>query len=130
MKTDEQVDSIMSAIPAEWRRNWCGGERGPCFCLGCVQIGNRAVISEKIRGKPYMGDPEYISEEKLREHGALYTDNKISREEWEAWMQRHPQAVTDESLSKFSNITIINGSLSGDFTIEGHVTETKGATDE
>ncbi|VWC78928.1 hypothetical protein BLA39750_01054 [Burkholderia lata] len=59
--------------------------------MGCVQIGNRAVIAERIIGKKYEGDPEYISEAKLREHGSVYTELKLSREEWESWIARHPE---------------------------------------
>ena len=91
-KTPEQIDAIMAAIPEKWRRHWCGGERGPCACMGCVQIGNRAVIAEKITGEPYRGDPEYIDEAKLKEHGTVYEDHKLSRAEWESWMKRHSPA--------------------------------------
>jgi hypothetical protein len=103
-KTEQQVDSIMAAIPEEWRRRWCGGERGACACLGCVQIGNRAVIAEKITGQPYRGDPEYIDENRLCEHGAVYDDNKITREEWDAWMLRHPSAGTMKKTAVISNL--------------------------
>jgi len=90
MKSQEQIDTIMSAIPEDWRRRWCGGERGACACMGCVQIGNRAVIAEKITGEKYLGDPKYLSESKLQEHGAVYAEHKLSREEWEAWLSLHP----------------------------------------
>ena len=40
----EEVDEIMEGIPVGWRNRWCGGENGPCACLGCVQTGNKAVI--------------------------------------------------------------------------------------
>jgi hypothetical protein len=88
MKTEAQIDAIMDAIREQWRTRWCGGEHGPCACMGCVQIGNRAVIAEKITGEMYRGDPESISEAKLQEHGALSADHKLSREEWESWMKR------------------------------------------
>lgn len=87
-KTDAQVDEIMGEIPEAWRTRWCGGERGPCACMGCVQIGNRKVIAEKIAGTKFSGDPEYISEDKLQEHSAIYAEHKVSREEWESWMYR------------------------------------------
>lgn len=89
-KTPEQIDAIMAAIPKQWRRRWCGGERGPCACLGCVQIGNRQVIAEKISGNKFLGDPEYISEAKLREHGAVYEGHKLSRADWTSWLNRQP----------------------------------------
>lgn len=88
MKSPLVVDALMEAIPASCRTRWCGGEKGPCACLGCVQVANRAVIAEKIRGEPYRGDPEHLSEAKLQTHGQLYTDNKVTREEWEAWRLR------------------------------------------
>lgn len=91
MKTDAQIDAIMNAIPERWRRNWCGGERGPCACLGCVQTGNKRIIADKIRGERYLGDPEYIDEAKLQNYGHVYEDNKIRRGEWESWMKRHPR---------------------------------------
>lgn len=94
MKSVEQVDAIMAAIPEGWRKRWCGGERGACACMGCVQIGNRAVIAEKIAGQPYRGDPEYIDEAKLQSHGQVYQDNKVTREEWEAWSARHPEVAS------------------------------------
>jgi len=90
MKTEAQVDEIMQQIPKDWRERWCGGERSACACMGCVQIGNHAVIAKKINGTPYLGDPEYISENKLKEHAELYANNKITREEWEAWISRQP----------------------------------------
>jgi len=90
MKSEAQIDVIMDAIPEQWRTRWCGGERGACACVGCVQIGNRAVISEKVTGQAYRGDPEYIDEAKLQQHGTVYTDHKLSREEWESWMKRRP----------------------------------------
>jgi len=88
MKTAAQIDEIMRAIPEEWRTRWCGGERGECACMGCVQIGNRAVMVKKITGEEYRGDPEYIDESKLREHTAIYAEYKLSREEWESWKKR------------------------------------------
>jgi len=88
-KTPEQVDAIMSAIPEEWRGRWCGGEYGACACLGCAQIGNRAVIHGKVFGKRYIGDPEYISEAALRQRDpTTYADNKLSKADWDSWMAR------------------------------------------
>lgn len=89
MKTNKQVDEIMAATPREWRHRWCGGERGPCACMGCVQTGNKQVIMELITGKTYAGDPEYISEFVVRAHKDVYEANKISYEEWLAWKERH-----------------------------------------
>lgn len=94
MKSDTQIDAIMQAIPESWRTRWCGGERGPCACMGCVQIANRQVIVEKITGQPYRSDPEGIDESKLREHRAAYADYKLSRAEWESWMKRHSPSTT------------------------------------
>lgn len=88
-KTPAQVEAIMASIPERWRTRWCGGEHGPCGCMGCVQIGNRAVILKKITGRPYLGDPEYIDEAKLQEHREVYEAHKLSRAEWESWMSRH-----------------------------------------
>ena len=88
MKTEQHVDYIMMLIPEEWRKRWCGGERGACACLGCVQIGNRAVINDRITRTQYPVDPEHISEEQLKKHTDLYSDNKITREEWDLWMSR------------------------------------------
>jgi hypothetical protein len=87
-KTDEQVNAIMAAIPEGWRKRWCGGERGLCACFGCVQIGNKAVIAEEISGVRYEGDPERISESALMAHTDVYAENKVSREEWDAWIKR------------------------------------------
>lgn len=100
MKTEPTVDAIMRAIPEGWRMRWCGGEEGACACMGCVQVGNRAVIAEQITGEKYSGDPEYLNEAKLQAHGAVYTDHKISREEWEAWKSRHPDAASTPVSSR------------------------------
>lgn len=97
MKGQEQIDSVMAAIPENARRRWCGGERGACACMGCVQIANRAVIAEKITGEKYRGDPECISESKLQEHGSVYAEYKLSREEWESWLSRQPAVPNEES---------------------------------
>lgn len=88
MKTIEQVDAIMAAIPADWRQRWCMS--GLCACLGCVQTGNKRVIAEKIQGSPYRGDPEYISEAALMAHAEVYESNKLTRAEWDAWVARQP----------------------------------------
>ena len=88
MKTDEQVDAIMARIPERWRTRWCGGERGPCACIGCVQTGNKRVIAEKITGHRYVGDPECISDAAIKAHAGVFNENKISREEWALWMAR------------------------------------------
>ena len=97
MKREEQVDAVMQAIPVRWRTRWCGAEQGACACMGCVQTGNRQVIAEKITGEPWRGDPEYIDEGRLQAHGAVYTDNKVSRVEWEAWMSRQPGGTAEPS---------------------------------
>lgn len=92
MKTSEQVDAIMARIPAQWRSRWCGGEDGPCACLGCVYTGSKSVVAAEILGKPYPGDPEYISETKLADHPEIYGSHMLTRDEWSAWMARQPKA--------------------------------------
>jgi hypothetical protein len=65
--------------------------------MGCVQIGNRSVIFEKIMGRKPVSDPEGISEEKLQEHSEIYAAHKVTREEWESWMRRtYPPGVSHE----------------------------------
>lgn len=83
---DADVDQIMQTIPERWRRRWCGGERGPCACMGCVQIGNRIIMAETITGRSYQGDPEYIKEAAIPRD--IYNRFKITKEEWEAWKVR------------------------------------------
>lgn len=89
-KTTEQIDSIMASItPIEFRYRWCGGENGPCACLGCVQICSRALMYEKVYGAKCPFDPERLVVESfpldIREACT------ITREEWEAWKVRHPE---------------------------------------
>lgn len=97
MKTDQEVDAIMQTIPADWRRRWCGGERGACACLGCVQIGNRMVMAKKALGRPYGGDPERIDEAAIPLE--VFNEFKVSRQEWEAWCGAHPAPVDAPKLS-------------------------------
>lgn len=97
MKSDAQIDAIMAAIPKAWQRYWCGASF--CACKGCVQTGNKAVIFQKIAGRQYSGDPEYINEAALKLQGALYSDNKLTREEWQSWMNRQRQQVVTDSLN-------------------------------
>lgn len=87
MKTIEEINYIMSTIPKEWQNRWCGGERGPCACMGCVQIGNRYIMWNKAYGGRYSGDPEYIDESRFPQE--IYEKYKIHREEWELWMQEN-----------------------------------------
>jgi hypothetical protein len=87
---ESRVDAIMARIPETWRDRWCGGETGPCACMGCVQTGNKKVIAEKIAGQRYTGDPEYIDEFMLMAHADIYAANKITRGDWDAWRARHP----------------------------------------
>lgn len=89
MKTESEIDAIMAEIPEKYRTRWCGGERGPCWCLGCVQICNRSVMFRHIVGREFPGDPEHLSEVKLQEHRDVYDKYKITGEEWSTWMQRH-----------------------------------------
>ncbi len=83
----DDVDVVMQTIPEEWRSRWCGGENGPCACMGCVQIGNRVIMVETVTGTKYRGDPEYISETKMP--AEVYDRFKITRPEWEDWMRRN-----------------------------------------
>ncbi len=83
----KDVDAIMQTIPEKWRTNWCGGEYGPCACLGCVQIGNRYIMAEKQTGHPFNGDPEYINEHKINKE--IYDKYKITKEDWEDWLKRN-----------------------------------------
>ena len=78
----EDVNAVMQTIPSEWRTNWCGGEYGPCACLGCVQVGNRLIMAGL---KVHQVDPEYIAEAKIPRE--TYDRFKISRIEWEDWMR-------------------------------------------
>jgi hypothetical protein len=85
-KTLLEIDAIMQTIPEEWRARWCGGERGMCACLGCVQIGNRLIMVKQMTGQTYQGDPEYIDERSIPK--AIYDKLKVSKEEWQLWMAR------------------------------------------
>lgn len=82
----KDVDQIMQTIPEKWRDRWCGGERGPCACMGCVQIGNRLIMAQETTGDRYHGDPEYIDERKITKE--IYNKYKITKEEWETWMDK------------------------------------------
>jgi len=79
----EDVDAVMETIPPEWRTRWCGGEYGPCACMGCVQIGNRLVMTGLKVGQC---DPEYINEERISDE--IYKKYKVTKAEWEEWMER------------------------------------------
>lgn len=82
----EDVDAVMQTMPPEWRTRWCGGERGACACLGCVQIGNRLVMTGRTSA---MCDPEYIDERKIP--AEVYKKYKVTKEEWENWMRAQSQ---------------------------------------
>ena len=84
MKTLKEINEIMNTIPLTWRKRWC--ECQYCACVGCVQIGNRIIMYEKATGKKFVGDPEYISETEISQ--AIYDKYKISKEEWQLWMNR------------------------------------------
>ena len=86
MKAEHEVGALMSTIPKRWRTKWCGGERGPCACLGCVQVGNRMVMVELVTGQPFRGDAEWVDERRIPDE--IYKECKISRAEWDAWMGR------------------------------------------
>lgn len=79
----EDVDVVMQSIPEEWRERWCGGERGPCGCMGCVQIGNRLIMAGL---KVAQCDPEYIDESKIPPE--TYQKYKVTKDEWLAWKRR------------------------------------------
>lgn len=80
----EDVDAVMQTIPAEWRMRWCGGENGPCGCMGCVQIGNRLIMTGR---KVHQCDPEYIDEATIPPH--IYKKYKVTKLEWMEWMSRN-----------------------------------------
>jgi len=79
----DDVDAVMQTIPAEWRTRWCGGESGPCACMGCVQVGNRLAMSGRTAAQC---DPEYIDERKIP--ADVYVKYKVSHGEWVDWMRR------------------------------------------
>ena len=83
----KNIDAIMQTIPIEWRMRWCGGEYGPCACMGCVQIGNRLIMAKETTGQEYRGDPEYIDESLIPIE--IYKRFKVSKKEWENWKQRN-----------------------------------------
>lgn len=85
-KTDAEVDAIMRSVPEQWRERWCGGEAGPCACLGCVQIGNRYVMALATSGRPFLGDPEHINETLIP--SGIFYQYKITKDEWLRWMSR------------------------------------------
>jgi len=80
----DDVDAVMQTIPAEYRTRWCGGEYGPCACVGCVQVCNRLIMVGLTIDKI---DPEYIDESKIPDD--IYVKYKITHEEWTAWMKKH-----------------------------------------
>ena len=80
----EDVDAVMQTIPEEWRHRWCGGEFGPCACMGCVQVGNRLVMTGL---EVHQVDPEYIDVEQIPRE--VYDHFKITKAEWEEWMDNH-----------------------------------------
>lgn len=88
MKTPEQVDAIMAKIDEDSRYRWCGGERGPCACIGCVQNVCQVQAYEKHFGRKFHGDPEWIRQ--IAIPAEIRAEFLPSREEWEAWVERHP----------------------------------------
>ncbi len=83
----KDVGAIMQSIPAGWRNRWCGGENGPCACVGCVQIGNRLIMTGL---KVHQVDPEYINEAKIPKE--IYDRFKITKLEWETWRHKKGEA--------------------------------------
>lgn len=92
MKTDKEIDAIMGTIHEANRTRWCGGENGPCACLGCVQVSNRIIMFETANREKVRFDPEGIREDLIPEE--IYTRFKISKAEWENWMRRNPTPRT------------------------------------
>lgn len=90
----DDVDEVMKTIPEGWRWRWCGGENGPCACLGCVQIGNRLIMTGRT---VYQGDPEYIDEQKIPLD--VYDKYKVTKSEWDAWVERNPEPEGGTSTS-------------------------------
>jgi len=89
-KTPEQVDEIMESIsPPMFRYRWCGAERGPCACMGCVQICSRAKMYEMQTGLKLRSDPEGVPLDAIRPD--IREACTITREEWETWKVRHPE---------------------------------------
>jgi hypothetical protein len=84
MKTLKEINDIMQTIPEEWRIRWCGGENGPCACMGCVQIGNRMIMFKEAEGRDFHFDPEYINEQAIPPD--IYEKYKITKEEWKLWI--------------------------------------------
>lgn len=80
----DDVDLVMQSIPEGWRTRWCGGELGPCACNGCVQIGNRLIMTGR---HVTQCDPEHIDERSIPVDA--YKRFKVTKEEWEAWMMRN-----------------------------------------
>jgi len=79
----DDVDMVMESVPAKWRYRWCGAEKGPCGCMGCVQIGNRLIM---VGRKVNQGDPERIDETRIPLE--TYVRFKVTKSEWEAWKGR------------------------------------------
>lgn len=87
MKTEAQVDYIMAFIPEKSRKRWCGGERGDCACMGCVQISSRELMFVHTYQRAFYGDPEYLDESKFAPE--IVEQCKPTKQEWAAWMVRH-----------------------------------------
>jgi hypothetical protein len=87
MKPDIEIDRIMSTIPEKWRGYWCMAKQ--CACLGCVQTGNKLIMAKETTGKKYLGDPEYINPNAIPTD--IFVKNKVTKEEWEHWLERHPE---------------------------------------
>ena len=94
MKSLPEINAIMETIPRDWRNRWCGGEKGPCACMGCVQIGNRIIMAETVIGHKFIGDPEDIDERKIPSE--IYEKYKIAKEEWRLW-KKHNQRIHEDA---------------------------------
>ena len=79
---EKDINAILQTMPEEWRTRWCGGEQGPCACMGCVQVGNRLVMVGKRASQI---DPEYIDESKIPPE--VFEKFKITKAEWQKWME-------------------------------------------
>ncbi len=85
MKNVDEINQIMNTIPEKWRNKWCGGENGPCACMGCTQIGNRMIMYQKTTERKFNGDPEYIDEKSIP--AEIYENYKITKDEYLLWLK-------------------------------------------
>lgn len=82
------IDALMQLMPEQYQKRWCGGERGACFCMGCVQILNRKIMWEAMMGRRFLGDPEGIVESRIPSE--IQDRYKVTRDDWERWSKEQP----------------------------------------